>query len=155
MKRIPESTWAEIRTAYASGIGLRELARNMGIPAGTILARSKRERWTAQIANARALSVKPTESPTLTPAQAVAVTMRQRGERHVEAVARLTERTMPHLEAMQPGEVLDRIDDIETLDKVARRNFGLNDGEKSEGGLVCVSLVRLELSALPADAREV
>ncbi len=45
MRRISASTWAEIRTAYASGIGLRELARNMGIPAGTVLARSKREGW--------------------------------------------------------------------------------------------------------------
>ena len=53
MSRIPASTWAEIRTAYASGIGLRELARNMGIPAGTVLARSKREGWTQQIAAAK------------------------------------------------------------------------------------------------------
>jgi hypothetical protein len=35
-KRLTSFKWAEIRTAYASGIGLRELARNMGIPAGTI-----------------------------------------------------------------------------------------------------------------------
>jgi len=45
MKRIPESTWAEIRTAYASGISLREIARNMNIPEGTVLARAKREGW--------------------------------------------------------------------------------------------------------------
>src|SRR5437588_3917416 len=41
MKRIPESIWTEIRTAYASGIGLREMARNMDIPEGTVLALSK------------------------------------------------------------------------------------------------------------------
>ena len=54
MNRIAATTWAEIRTAYASGIGLRQLARNMGIPAGTVLARSKREGWTRQIAKAKA-----------------------------------------------------------------------------------------------------
>lgn len=53
MHRVSASTWAEIRTAYAGGIGLRELARNMGIPAGTVLARSKREGWTQQIAQAK------------------------------------------------------------------------------------------------------
>ena len=53
MNRISASTWAEIRTAYASGIGLRQLARNMDIPAGTVLARSKREGWTQQIAQAK------------------------------------------------------------------------------------------------------
>ena len=31
-RTITKSTWAEIRTAYASGIGLREIARNMSIP---------------------------------------------------------------------------------------------------------------------------
>jgi len=42
---ITKATWAEIRTAYASGLGLREMARNMDIPAGTILSRAKREAW--------------------------------------------------------------------------------------------------------------
>jgi hypothetical protein len=56
MKRIPESTWAEIRMARASGIGLREIARNMGIPEGTVLARAKREGWTQQIQFAKTLA---------------------------------------------------------------------------------------------------
>jgi hypothetical protein len=42
-RTIPNSTWAEIRTAYASGIGLREIARNMNIPEGTVLSRAKRD----------------------------------------------------------------------------------------------------------------
>jgi DNA invertase Pin-like site-specific DNA recombinase len=50
---ITKSTWAEIRTAYASGIGLREIARNMNVPEGTVLARAKREGWTQQIAAAK------------------------------------------------------------------------------------------------------
>jgi len=53
MRRISKEVWDQIKTAYASGIGLRELGRNMKIPAGTILARSKRERWTQQIAAAK------------------------------------------------------------------------------------------------------
>jgi hypothetical protein len=43
--RVSSGLWEQIKTAYASGIGLRELARNMGIPAGTILSRAKREGW--------------------------------------------------------------------------------------------------------------
>jgi len=46
-----------MKTAYASGIiGLREIARNMGIPEGTVLARAKREGWTREIQNAKALA---------------------------------------------------------------------------------------------------
>jgi hypothetical protein len=44
---IPKSTWAEIRTAFASGIGLREIARHMGIAEGTVLATSKTQRLDA------------------------------------------------------------------------------------------------------------
>src|SRR5438067_12312194 len=44
-KRISPECWEQIKTAYASGIGLREIARNMGIPAGTVLARANREGW--------------------------------------------------------------------------------------------------------------
>jgi hypothetical protein len=43
LKRIPSDTWQQIKTAYAGGIRLREIARNMGIPEGTILSRAKRE----------------------------------------------------------------------------------------------------------------
>jgi hypothetical protein len=35
------------------GIGLREIARNMGIPEGTVLARAKREGWTRDIRSLR------------------------------------------------------------------------------------------------------
>ena len=55
-KRLTRFEWAEIRTAYASGIGLRELARNIGILAGMILARAKREGWSKQIQSAKALA---------------------------------------------------------------------------------------------------
>jgi DNA invertase Pin-like site-specific DNA recombinase len=54
--RISSEVWEQVKTAYATGsIGLREIARNMGIPEGTVLARAKREGWTREIQNAKAL----------------------------------------------------------------------------------------------------
>ena len=46
--------WQQIKTAYASGLGLREIARNMNIPQGTVLAKANREGWTAQIQQEKA-----------------------------------------------------------------------------------------------------
>src|SRR5436190_23791785 len=80
MKRIPESTWAEIRTAYASGISLREIARNMNIPEGTVLARAKREGWSRQRDNAKALVKREEAAKVVTPFEAASATMQQRGE---------------------------------------------------------------------------
>lgn len=42
-----------MKAARAAGAGIRELARNAGIPEGTALARAKRDAWTQQIAQAK------------------------------------------------------------------------------------------------------
>ena len=68
-RTISKATWAEIRTAYASGIGIREIARNMGIPEGTVLARAKREGWTREIQNAKALVKREDSALTITPVE--------------------------------------------------------------------------------------
>ena len=47
--RISSERWEQIKTAYAAGIGLREIARKMNIPEGTVLAHAKRHGWTQQI----------------------------------------------------------------------------------------------------------
>jgi hypothetical protein len=57
----------------------------MGIPEGTILSRAKREGWTREIKNAKAL-VKREDAPlAITPVEAVAVTLTERGQCHFHA----------------------------------------------------------------------
>jgi len=69
-RKITNETWEQIKTAYAAGIGLREIARKMDIPEGTILARAKRHGWTQQIQSAtQQLSVM--QSDAITPVQSV------------------------------------------------------------------------------------
>src|SRR5438093_9174851 len=106
MKRIPESTWAEIRTAYASGISLREIARNMDIPEGTVLARAKREGWTRKIQNAKALVKREEPVLAVTPLEAVAATLAERGQRHLKCMAGVSERGVDHIETMDGHEIL-------------------------------------------------
>jgi hypothetical protein len=55
--------------------------------------------------------------------------MQQRGERHLGRMANIVEKTVPHVEAMEPGAILDRIDDVETLDKLGRRTYGISDAK--------------------------
>ena len=130
-RTIAKSVWAEIRTAYASGIGLREIARNMGIPEGTVLARAKRECWTREIQNAKALAKREESALAVTPAEAVAATLAERGQRHLKRMAGVSERGVDHIETMDGPEILNSVDEIEKLDKVARRTFGLNDNPYS------------------------
>ena len=125
-RKITNELWEQIKTAVASGIGLREIARNMGISEGTVLSRAKREGRTQRIHSAKALA-KRNDGVVATPIEAVAMSMQQRGERHVERLASVSERAVDHIETMNGPEILNSVDQIEKLDKVARRTFGLND----------------------------
>jgi hypothetical protein len=48
-RTISNETWEQIKTGYAAGVGLREIACKMDIPEGTVLAHAKRHGWTQQI----------------------------------------------------------------------------------------------------------
>jgi len=78
--RISADIWEQTKTAYTSGIGLREIARNMDIPEGTVLARAKREAWSKQIRDAKSLA-KRDDTPPVTPMEAVAITLSERKDK--------------------------------------------------------------------------
>ena len=78
-RKITNQTWEQMKTAYASGIGLRELARNAGVSEGTVLSHAKCERWTQQIQSAKALA-KREDALDATPVEAVAITMQERAK---------------------------------------------------------------------------
>jgi len=123
--RISLETWEQVKTAYAAGVGLREIARKMKIPEGTVLARAKRERWTKQLEDAKAIAL-AAQSDAITPMQSVAVCMQERSQRHVARMADVTDKVLPHLQAMPPDQILDRADQLDRYDRVARRNYGLD-----------------------------
>lgn len=146
MKRqtITAATWEAIKVAYAAGIGLREFARNAGIPEGTVLSYAKRKGLTQEIATAkigqrpelaRALA-QPDAINAITPLQSVATTMVQRGQRHVERMAGVSEKIVGHVETMDPAEVLESIHEVEKFDRMARRTYGLSE----QGGSGTLSL---------------
>jgi hypothetical protein len=110
----------------------REIARNMGISEGTVLSRAKREGWTRQVNNVKALTKRDT-STAVAPFEAASASMQQRGERHIERMAGVSERGVDHIETMDGPEILNSVDQIEKLDKVARRTFGLNDNPFPSG----------------------
>jgi hypothetical protein len=99
-RKITNETWEQIKTAYASGIGLRELIVKRE---DTLLA--------------------------VTPVEAVAMSMQQRGERHIERMAGVSERAVDHIQTMDSPEILKSVDRIDKLDKIGRRTFGLDDAQ--------------------------
>ena len=133
-RQISAETWEQIKTAFASGVGLRELARSMNIPAGTVLARASRERWKPRIQAAKSLA-KPVENGIVPTCDAAAQTMQERAARYTERMAGLSERVLPHLESLPACEVLEAARNVEQFDRFSRRNFGL-DSQQPAGGLL-------------------
>ena len=135
MKRnkVSAEVWEQARIAFVSGsIGLRELARKMGIPQGTMTARAWCEGWTKTSESVKQLSggeqslaVKPTVL------QSLVATMQERGQRYTERMASVSEKILPHLESMQPDAILDSARNIELIDRVGRRTFGVDDRSAS------------------------
>jgi hypothetical protein len=93
-------------------------------PKGTVLVRAKREGWTRQIESSKALAKREETPLAVTPVEAVAMSMQQRGEHHIERMAGVSERGVDHIEAMDGPEILNSVDQIEKFDKVARRTSG-------------------------------
>jgi hypothetical protein len=131
---ISTEVWQQIKAGYAAGIGLREIARKMNVPEGTVLARAKREGWTQQIAAAKQ-AVASTQSNAITPMQSIAAVMQERGERYRERIAGVSERVVGHVESMDPDEILSRSAQFEKIDTIARRTFGLNETPPGQGSL--------------------
>jgi hypothetical protein len=142
-RTITNQTWEQMKTAYASGIGLRELARNAGVPEGTLLSRAKRERSTQQIQSAKAL-VKREDALAANPSEAAAMTLQERAERHLQRMAGISKRGVDHVETMDGPEILKSVDRIDKLDKIGRRTFGLDDAEtQAHNTLVNVNILNM------------
>jgi len=144
-RKITNETWEQVKTAFAAGIALREIARKMNIPEGTVLARAKREGWTREIQSAKALAKRADVPLAITPVEAVAMSMQQRGDRHIDRMAGVSERGVDHIERMHGPEILNSVDQIEKLDKVARRTFGLDDLPQSGFSLNVLNLGSMQI----------
>jgi hypothetical protein len=103
------------------------IARSMGIPEGTVLARAKREGWTREIQNAKTLVKRENHALAVTPVETVTATLAEHGQRQLKRMAGVSERGVAHTETMDDPEILNSVGQIEKLDKVARRTFGLKD----------------------------
>jgi len=50
-----------------------------------------------------------------------------------DRVAGVTEKVLPHLEGMSSDSILHRVDEVEKLDRIARRNYGLDSNQEHPG----------------------
>lgn len=106
----------------------------MEIAEGTVLAHIKRQGLRRQIAEAKR-TAQSKESSAITPLNAVAATMQQRREKYQHGIANVADKVVPFLETMPAAKILDNARNLEQFDRVARRNYGLDNLPPSGGPL--------------------
>jgi len=132
---ITPEIWEAIKVAHATGIPLREFARNRGMSENTVLSYAKRHGLTQEIQRAKTHARDIVQSNALSSVQSVTTTMVQRGQRYVERMAGVTEKVLPYLEKMQPEDLLEKSDKLLKYNQVSRVNYGLNDSTGPGGSL--------------------
>lgn len=132
MSIITAPDWSQLRAAYLAGAGLRSLARRTGIPEGTVLARAKREGWSQQKREALSRAgIADGQERHGSQSIAIADEAADRAQRHLSRMGGLIETLGHHAETLAPGMLFEQVTKLDTFDRMARRNFGLDDGQKS------------------------
>ena len=69
--------------------------------------------------------------------------MAERGQRHLKRMAGVSEKAVDHIETLNGPAILNSVDEIEKLDKVARRTYGLKDDPYS--GHFTLNILNLDM----------
>jgi hypothetical protein len=67
--------------------------------------------------------------------QSAAMVIEQRGERYRERMADVSEKFVSHIASMDADSILTRGAQVEKIDTVARRTFGLDNSASGSGAL--------------------
>lgn len=145
---LPESEWLQLRAAFLSGAGLRALAREAGLPAGTVLARAHRERWSTAKRQGIATAQASQRRPKVDAAQAIAHEAEDRAQRHIERMKTVCETIGTHVETLPPGLLFEGISRLDALDRLARRSHGLDSGSGVAVQLLFASASDLGISQI-------
>lgn len=137
--RLSKSTWAGLRTAYAAGCGLRELARNAAIPEATVLSRARREGWSAGLQRAKVLV--PVNDPVVEPAEAVAQMFADDSRETRRSLSRYARRAA-HAAAEHP-EPLEIAQETRHVTAIASAVHGWEGSDKASNATVNVAVAIL------------
>jgi hypothetical protein len=125
MKKTPTKlsaqAWQDIKAAYLCGGGLRALAREAGISENTILVRAHREKWSDQRSAALAKIL-----PQRAQEESLEISHGRLMERHLMNMLALSQRLSDYATGLPDGVAFDAVARIDTMDRLARRQLGLD-----------------------------
>jgi hypothetical protein len=154
MKKTPTKlsagAWQDIKAAYLVGGGLRALARQAGLSENTILVRAHREKWSDQRQAALARIMPQTAHE-----ESLEITQGRLLERHLLNMLAVSQRLSDYSASLPDGLAFEGIAKIDTMDRLARRQLGLDKAEPlvrvnlwGGGGATPVPSIIIEMDAV-------
>lgn len=119
--KLSAQAWQDIKAAYLCGGGLRALAREAGISENTILVRAHREKWSEHRSAALAKIL-----PQRAQEESLEISQGRLMERHLLNMLALSQRLSDYATALPDGLAFDAVARIDTMDRLARRQLGLD-----------------------------
>ena len=170
-RSISAAVWREVKAAFFVGGELRALAREAGINENTVLHKAMREGWTEERREAFA-KVRQTRGETIEeagdgePIQSLTIARERLLERHLLNMITVCERVSDHAADLPAPTAFATIRQIDTADRLTRRQLGLDREEKSSSSILaafafspCIGEVVLNAEAhiephIPCEAEE-
>jgi hypothetical protein len=129
----PQIDWGLVRGMAVSGIPLREIARQLGIPAGTVLWHSKNEGWgiaqkfghdphPSRVSCSRKAQLKLAADQTAQAANGASLYTKNIRVRH--AISSALQKVAQHLESLPTDELFARCKELEAITRSADKLFG-------------------------------
>lgn len=140
---MPEIDWNSLKTAYAAGVGLREMARATGISENTLLSRAAKEGWTQQIEEAKALAtVKVDEqSKAIGGSLAVINALQKYGDKTKLRLAKGISKGSLAVSKMSGEAIVEKAGNVKCLVDGASKLHGWGQDSEKGGTLVNINLL--------------
>ena len=137
---------ASTREAVLAGLTISEAAERFDLNYEAVKRRASREGWTT-VGRVRREAAQARLQTSTSVTQAVAATLAERGQAYLGKIASVSEKFADKAGTMNPDELLARARSIETLDKVARRTFALN--EENNQHMTLLGVIGIETMDMP------
>ena len=125
--------WGSIKALYLSGLKINEIADQFQIPSNLIRARASKEKWfTGALASTpKRVVEKIMRQGSEVTGKLLAEVWAERGESIREREFRIAEKAAAHAEAMEEGQLLNKIDKVKLAIDMGRRSTGLDKVESN------------------------
>ena len=108
----------QLQEAFRAGSGLKDLCEANNLDLNSILKQAKLENWSKPKPSPKPIKVREENDDRVSPIE--------RGHKYTKRLSETLSDVLDYLEDCTPQELLSQIDNVEKMDRILRRSYGLD-----------------------------